>query len=204
MIKAIVFDMGGVLIDLDFERCVAAYHGIGFDSITELLDPCHQKGIYGDLEAGKVSEDEFYAHVLSQSKPGTTRADIDRCFKSFYTGPYAEKGAYLRELKERGYRIFMLSNNNPIMMRVCAPDFEKVGIGLESFFEKTFISCWMKLMKPGKEIFLKSIEETGLQADELLFIDDSPRNTEAARGVGIKAVDYVQGSSLRDAVEAAL
>ena len=76
MIQGIVFDMGGVLIDLHYERCVAAFKAIGFEQICDYLDPCHQKGIYGDMESGKVSADEFYEFVLTKCNPGTTRADI--------------------------------------------------------------------------------------------------------------------------------
>ena len=80
----------------------------------------------------------------------------------------------------------------------------RVGIGLADFFDKIFISSTMKLMKPGQEIFLEAIRQTGLKADELLFIDDSPRNTQAARIAGIPSIDYVQGSDLAAAIEPAL
>ena len=90
------------------------------------------------------------------------------------------------------------------MMRICADDFSRVGISLTDFFDKIFISSTMKLMKPGQEIYLEAIRQSGLQADELLFIDDSPRNTEAARIAGIPSIDYVQGSDLAAAIEPAL
>ncbi|MGN1219961.1 MAG: HAD family hydrolase [Candidatus Cryptobacteroides sp.] len=204
MIQGIVFDMGGVLIDLYYERCVSAFKAIGFEQICDYLDPCHQKGIYGDMESGKVSADEFYEFVLTKCNPGTTRADIDACMKSFYDGPSKEKADYLISLKKRGYKIFMLSNNNPIMMRICDEDFSKVGIGINDFFDKAFISSTMKMLKPDSEIFLESIRQTGFKADELLFIDDSARNTEGARAVGMNAVDYVQGDSLEQTIENAL
>lgn len=196
--------MGGVLIDLFYDRCVASFKAIGFESICDYLDPCHQKGIYGEMEAGKASPDEFYEFVLSNCKVGTTRADIDACMKSFYDGPSKEKAEYMKTLKERGYGIYMLSNNNPIMMRICQEDFDRVGIGLDSFFDQLFISSSMKMMKPSAEIYLESIRRTGLKAEELLFIDDSPKNTEAARKAGMKAIDYQQGNDLSSLIEAYL
>lgn len=196
MIKAIVFDMGGVLIDLNYERCVAAYEKIGYKDIRDILDPCHQKGIYGDMEKGAASEDAFYDFILAGSNKGCTRADVDACMKSFYDGPTEETGRLLQSLKAEGYGIYMLSNNNPIMMRICREDFRRAGIDLDSFFDGLFISCFMKMEKPDREIFEEAIRRIGLPADEILFIDDSPRNTEAARGAGMKVLDFVRGSDL--------
>lgn len=203
-IKAIVFDMGGVLIDLDYDRCVAAYKALGFEEICDYLDPCHQKGIYGDMESGKASEDEFYDFFLSKCHTGTTRADIDACMKSFYDGPSEKTGSLLRGLKQKGYGIYMLSNNNPIMMRICDSDFKKVGIGISDFFDQAFISSSMKMMKPDSAIFNEAIRRIGLKAEELLFIDDSPVNVEAARKSGMNAILYTSGEDLEMTIEEAL
>ena len=71
MVKAIVFDLGGVLIDLDFDRSVRAFREIlGYEKITEILDLYHQKGIYGEMEGGQITADEFRAEVLKDSRPG--------------------------------------------------------------------------------------------------------------------------------------
>ena len=203
-IKAIVFDMGGVLIDLDYDRCVAAYKALGFEEICDYLDPCHQKGIYGDMESGKASEDEFYDFFLSKCHTGTTRADIDACMKSFYDGPSEKTGSLLRGLKKNSYGIYMLSNNNPIMMRICDSEFKKVGIGISDFFDQAFISSSMKMKKPDAAIFNEAIRRIGLKAEELLFIDDSPVNVEAARKSGMNAILYTSGEDLEMTIEEAL
>ena len=82
MVKAIIFDVGGVLIGLDLDRCIRAFREyLGFERITELLDPCHQKGIYGDMEAGLVSAEAFRAAVLAESRPGCVPGDVDRAME---------------------------------------------------------------------------------------------------------------------------
>ena len=197
-------DMGGVLIDLFYDRCVAAYKALGFNDICNYLDPCHQKGIYGDMESGKASEDEFYDFFLSKCHEGTTRQDIDACMKSFYEGPSEKTGELLKSLKQKGYGIYMLSNNNPIMMRICDSDFKKVGIGISDFFDQAFISSSMKMMKPDAAIFNEAIKRIGLNANELLFIDDSQVNVSAARRAGMNAILYTPGEDLAQVIEKAL
>ena len=69
MVRAVVFDLGGVLIDLDYDSSVRAFREIlGYEKITELLDLYHQKGIYGELEAGQMTADEFRAEILRDAR----------------------------------------------------------------------------------------------------------------------------------------
>ena len=78
MIKALIFDMGGVLVDLDIEDCKRVFkETIGYHDIDNLIDACHQKGIYGDLEEGTLSAEDFRKIVLAGSDPGAKESDID-------------------------------------------------------------------------------------------------------------------------------
>ena len=102
MIRAIVFDLGGVLIDLDFDNCVRSFREIlGYERITEILDLSHQKGIYGDMEAGLISEDDFRAAVLKDSRPGCVPADVDRAMAGLLTGMDPAKVTLLEHLAEK-------------------------------------------------------------------------------------------------------
>ena len=77
-IKALIFDMGGVLVDLDIEDCKKAFkESLGYHKIDDIIDACHQKGIYGELEQGLLTGDEFRRIVLSESRPGSKPEDVD-------------------------------------------------------------------------------------------------------------------------------
>ena len=188
MVKAIVFDLGGVLIDLSFENCVRAFVDIlGFKRIYELLDLSHQKGIYGDMEAGLVTADEFRAEVLRDSRPGAVPADVDRCMAALLTGMDPKKVELLEQLAEK-YAIYGLTNNNEISVARMHQIYEENGLDWQRVFRKEFISCRMKLMKPSREIFDAAAAEIGFPPEEILFVDDSQRNVDGARASSWQAV----------------
>ena len=201
MVKAIVFDLGGVLIDLDGERCVRAFREIlGYERITELLDLSHQKGIYGEMEAGRVTADEFRAEILRESRPGCVPADVDRAMAGLLTGMDPAKVPLLERLA-RDYAIYGLTNNNEISVKRMHEIYEENGLDWQHVFRKEFISCRMKLMKPSREIFDAAAAEIGLPPEEILFIDDSQRNVDGAVAAGWKAALYKQGTDLGACIE---
>jgi len=196
MTKAVVFDIGGVLIDLDMEACIGTFKRVlGFDRITELLDPCHQKGIFSRFEEGLMTEEEFCAWVLERSRPGHTPADVEYCMWSLLIGIKPETAAAVKALQGR-YPLYLLSNNNPINMRRCHALLEQNGIG--GIYTDEFISSEMKLLKPSAAFYSEVVRRLGLAPEEILFIDDSPANVEGAKAVGIDARHFVPGNRLAD------
>ena len=201
MPKAIVFDLGGVLIDLDFDSSVRAFEeALGYGKIRELLDLSHQKGIYGDMEAGLITADEFRAEVLRESRPGSTPADVDRAMAGLLVGMDPKKVPLLEELS-RKYDIYGLSNNNEISVQRMHEIYEENGLDWRRVFKKEFISSRMKLMKPSREIFDAAAAEIGLPPSELLFVDDSQKNVDGALAAGWQAVLYTQGTDLGACIE---
>jgi len=201
MPKAIVFDLGGVLIDLDFDRCVRAFREVlGYERITELLDLSHQKGIYGDMEAGLITADQFRAEVLRESRPGCVPSDVDRAMAGLLTGMDPAKVPLLERLAER-FPLYGLTNNNEISVQRMHDIYEENGLDWQRVFRKEFISCRMKLMKPSREIFDAAAADIGLPPEEILFIDDSQRNVDGALAAGWKAALYKQGTDLGACIE---
>ena len=196
MVKAIVFDLGGVLIDLDFDRSVRAFREIlGYEKITEILDLYHQKGIYGEMEGGQITADEFRAEVLKDSRPGCVAADVDRAMAGLLVGMNPAKVTLLKELA-KNYPIYGLSNNNEISVQRMHEIYEENGLDWQRVFKKEFISSRMKMLKPSREIFDAAAAEIGLPPEEILFIDDSQSNVDGALAAGWQAGLYVQGTDL--------
>ena len=198
MVSAIVFDLGGVLIDLDYDSCVRSFREVlGYERITELLDLSHQKGIYGDMEAGLITADEFRAEVLRESRPGCVPADVDRAMAGLLIGMDPKKVPLLERLAKR-YALYGLSNNNEISVARMHAIYEENGLDWQRVFRKEFISSRMKLLKPSRAIFDAAAAEIGFPPAEILFVDDSQRNVDGARSAGWQAALYVQGTDLGD------
>ena len=195
-IKAIIFDMGGVIVDLDIEDCKRAFKEyLGYYRIDELIDPCHQKGIYGDLEEGKISGDEFRRIVLQDSDPGALAENVDKAMWHILTGISPYKVEMLKRLSE-SYDLYLLSNNNPVCLPRAKAIFENAGIPLEKIFRKCFYSFEMKALKPSETFYKAVVREIGIPAEQMFFIDDSQKNVDGAIAAGLPAVYYEPGTDL--------
>jgi len=196
MNKAIIFDMGGVLVDLDIEGCKAAFKRIlDYQNIDNIIDACHQKGIWGQLEEGVLSADEFRRAVLADSRPDAVSTDVDEAMSYILVGIEPYKVDLLKRLAE-SYDLYMLSNNNEISIIRSSGMFADAGIPLDDIFRKCFLSYQMKVLKPSSSFYKKVIEEIGRPSDEMIFIDDSRRNVDGAIEAGLPAVYYEPGSDL--------
>lgn len=196
MNRAVIFDMGGVLVDLDIEGCKTAFKRIlDYQKIDEIIDPCHQKGIWGDLEEGVLSADEFRKIVLSGSRPEAVPQEVDEAMSYILVGIEPYKVELLRKMTE-SYDLYMLSNNNEISIKRSSKMFADAGIPMEKIFRKCFLSYQMKALKPSATFYKRVMEEIGRPSDELLFIDDSQKNVDGAIAAGLPAVYYKPGSDL--------
>lgn len=188
--------MGGVIVDLDIEDCKRAFKEyLGYYRIDELIDPCHQKGIYGDLEEGKISGDEFRSIVLQDSDPGALAENVDKAMWHILTGISPYKVEMLKRLSE-SYDLYLLSNNNPVCLPRAKAIFEDAGIPLEKIFRKCFYSFEMKALKPSETFYKAVVREIGIPAEQMFFIDDSQKNVDGAIAAGLPAVYYEPGTDL--------
>lgn len=197
-IKNIVFDLGGVILTLEREESVRRFISKGLANAEELLDPYHQKGIFLELEEGKLSTEEFYDAVRKEAGTFISDEDIDWGWMGFIKDTPAYKLKMLDELKLKGYRLYLLSNTNPIIMKWgLSKEFSGDGRSLSDFFEKLYLSYQMGVVKPNAQIFEDMIQDSGMLPSETLFIDDGKANVEMGAKLGFTTFQPVNGEDFR-------
>lgn len=196
MKKVVIFDMGGVLVDLDVAACTAAFRDdLGYVNAENMIGACHHQGIVKEFEAGMVDADEFRRVVLAESRPDAVEEDVDHAFWKILVGIPPYKVELLKKMSGK-YDLYMLSNNNSICLPHSAAMFEEAGIPLDKTFKKCFMSFEMKTLKPSESFYKAVIEQIGAPSEDMLFIDDSQANVDGAIAAGMPAVFYQPGSDL--------
>lgn len=187
----LIFDFGGVLLDLAVSRCKEMFHALGFNEIDNLLGTAHQKGILDRFERGLITGPEFYDSLRSliagsgKSADAITDAQIWEAWVSMAEALPAYRLAEIAKLKREGYHVSALSNTNCIHWEYCRHFFVDAGFPPEELFENIWLSYELHLAKPDVTIFKKVLEVSGYNPGRTLFIDDAPRNCQAAQACGI-------------------
>ena len=200
MIKNIIFDMGGVIVDVHRDRAISSFKAIGVDDADRLIDSFHHKGIFLDIENGDIDSGEFCRLLCEHAGKEIPREDIEDAWRSIIDPPLEYKLEYLRGLRKT-YKIFMLSNINPIIKDwACSSGFTKSGDSLLDYFDKSYLSYQMKCTKPDLEIYRMMIEDAGINPSESLFVDDSNDNINAAKECGLQVYLAKNSSDWRDEI----
>ena len=199
-IKNLLFDLGGVIMDIDRERCVRSFRRLGFENAGDFLGDYGQKGPFGALEAGLITPQDFRDAVRALMQPDATATDaqIDRAFNAFLIGIPAKRLQALRELRKH-YRIYLLSNTNLIMWHGrIAEAFKTEGKEAQDYFDGISTSFEAKCLKPEADIFRYTAESCHIKPAETMFLDDSAANVEAARAAGFHALQVPPGREFTD------
>ena len=202
MIKNLLFDLGGVIMDIRRLNCVASFERLGMKDADSFLGEYSQKGPFLQLEEGAISEAEFRAAVRQFIDGEVSDEQIDSAFCDFLVGIPKYRLEQLRELKKQ-YGIYMLSNTNSIMWHSrIAEDFRQEGVEREDYFDGIVTSFEAKSIKPDAKIFHAVGEKLGIKPEETLFLDDSQKNLDAAAELGFQTLLVTPGSEFFELLNA--
>jgi putative hydrolase of the HAD superfamily len=196
-IKSIVFDLGGVIITLDRAEAVHRFKEAGLENAEELLDAYHQKGIFLELEEGKLTKEEFYEAVCHEAGRYIPAEVIDHAWLGFMKEIPEYKLEMLETLRKT-YKTYLLSNTNAVIMDWAkSPAFSPQGKSIDHFFDKIYASYQIGYTKPATEIFAFMFADAGIIPSETLFIDDGNANIEMGKKLGMKTYQPRNGEDFR-------
>jgi len=200
-IKNLLFDFGGVITGINKDNAVKRFKEIGVDNIEDFLDEFRQQGIFLELEEGKISREDFYKELRKMTGKDISDEDIDSGWLAFLTGIPEYKLQLLKDLRKQ-YKVYLLSNTNPVIMGWAhTSDFSPTGEPISAFFDKMFCSYQIGHTKPSDESFRAVIDGTGLNPEETLFLDDGQANLDVAEKFGFKTYLVDQEEDLRKVFE---
>lgn len=203
-IHNLVFDFGGVIYQIDFERQKRAFLAEKIVGFENLYSQASQNSLFCDLETGRISNDDFRTKVAGLIGKSISPDKIDELWNSILVDYYYDKISLLQKLRSR-YRLFLLSNTNAIHYKFYSVQFKnKFGYDFENLFDKSYWSFKIGMRKPDREIFEKLIIENGFTPENALFIDDTIQNTESAERFGITSHFLSPGENLSDLFDESL
>lgn len=186
-IDALIFDLGNVIIDIDYDVMIAAFREIAARDFSELITYTHQDHLFSLYERGDISSAAFRAALRPYLRHSVSDAEIDRAWNAILCRYSEDKFRRLMELRRR-YRVYALSNINEIHLgdidryvstHLGAPD-------MRSYFDHAYYSHELRTRKPEPAIYQMLIDHAGLDPQRSLFIDDKPENTDAAAALGFR------------------
>lgn len=195
--KNIIFDLGGVIINIDYQKTIDAFIDLGIEDFAAKYTQAQQIHFFDDFEIGKISEDEFYNNIRSLTEKDISNQDIENAWNAMLINIPLRRLQILQQLQLH-YNTVILSNTNSIherrfnqMLRaICG--FNTLGV----LVDKLYYSHKIGLRKPNKEVFELVLNDTGFVPSETVFIEDSIQHIETAKSLGIQTIFIENGMTM--------
>ena len=196
-IKNIIFDFGGVILNIDYKLTERAFAELGLTDFDTIYSQATQKELFDVMEKGLITPAEFRVEIRKFIDKDVSDEQIDKAWNSMLLDLPEERVKLLSELKKK-YRLFLLSNTNEIHHHAFSGYMQK-KFNRDIFsddFIKAYFSHKVNMRKPDAEIFNHVLKEQNLRKEETLFIDDSIQHIEAAKKMGINTIYLEKGRTI--------
>jgi glucose-1-phosphatase len=198
-IKNIILDLGGVIINLDFDKTTTSFNQLMKIPFQDIYSQSKQTELFNKLDKGLISEPDFFKELQRLIEYTGPEEDIRNTWNAMLLDVPAYRLELLDRLKQK-YRTFLLSNTCEPHITAFERDLKAVhGIdNFENHFEKVYYSCRTGFRKPDRDIFEMVLKENKLEANETVFIDDSEQHVNGAKDCGIHAFLLQKNQEVED------
>ena len=198
-IKNIIFDLGGIFMNLDFKLTEQAFIDLGVTEFPTMFNQHHSNDLFEQLETGKISPEVFYDAFRKESGSSLSNEQIKTAWNALLLNFPPERLQWLDTIRQR-YKVYLFSNTNLIHHDAFMEILEKENG--ETNFNRYFIKAWysheLGLRKPYPESFTEILRQENLLAAETLFIDDTYKNIEGAQKTGLQTIHLVEPRTVLD------
>ena len=185
-ISAVVFDLGGVLIDIDYQRTIDAFKAIGVENASNLYNQFDQNMFFDQYEKGEISSEKFISKLEILTQRNIEKESIVRAWNEMIGLFPEEKLAFIHKIQSK-IPCYLLSNTNELHLKKV---YANAYSAFESLFQKCYYSHVIGKRKPDVETFQWLVDQIKFKASEILFIDDSPQHIEGAERAGLQTIYY--------------
>lgn len=188
-IKNIIFDLGGVILNIDFKQTELAFAKLGIGNFNEYFTLQSLSPLFEKLELGLIEPEVFYDEFRKLAKCNIKNEEIQNAWNALLLDFPIERISWLRNISKK-YKIYLLSNTNKIHYDAFIKMFyEQIEDGnFNDYFIKPYYSHEINLRKPCKKCYEFVLKNENLIAQETLFIDDSEQNIKAAKQIGLNVI----------------
>jgi HAD superfamily hydrolase (TIGR01509 family) len=207
MLPNLLFDFGGVIIDIDYARTPEALRRLSRAGSLAEFSQASQAALFDQLETGHLSPAKFRAGLRQHYELEATDAEIDAAWNALLLDVPAERLALIGELRRQGHATALLSNTNELhIAEVNRRLAQQYGFkhGIADCLDRVFYSQEVGYRKPGDEIFHYALREMNWQPADTLFIEDSPQHIATARRLGLRVLHLAPPLTLTTALPEAL
>lgn len=197
-IQALVFDIGNVLIDIDYPKTISNFQALATIDFNTIVSYHKQIDIFNQFEKGKVTSNEFVSTLKQYLRNDVTNEQIVAAWNTMLVYYPERKIKLLKTLKEKGFRLYALSNINELHIEEMNSKVHALfGINeFKTLFDKAYYSNEVGFRKPEKELYEIVLNEIALPPQEILFIDDKLENLMPAEALGIQTLHLLQPNDL--------
>jgi HAD superfamily hydrolase (TIGR01509 family) len=196
--KAIIFDLGGVLLDIDFKLSEKAFAELGVTNFSDFFNQFHSNDLFRRLETG-MEDDLFYDDLRTATGLSLSDEQIRDAWNALLLDFRPESVDVLPQLRDK-YELYLLSNTNEIHLQEFQRRYEawRPGQVFDDLFDAAYYSHRIGHRKPNASAFEYVLQKHGLIAAETIFIDDSINNIEAAQQLGLQTIHLKAGMKVEE------
>jgi glucose-1-phosphatase len=186
-IKNILFDLGGVIINLSVEKTHRAFASLSGRPLEDVQRLVHHGDYFKLYEKGLITDDQFRDHLRQHLQLNVSDKELDQAWNAMLLDIPVERIRLLERLKNR-YNLYLLSNTNNIHLQCFNEKVKRISgkASLDTYFLKAFYSHLIKKAKPDLEIYEYVLTDAPMKPEETLFLDDNKDNLAGASRAGIR------------------